>query len=289
MNYSDMINDSINYIEDHLAEEISARTLAREADYSFYHYCHIFKAVTGLSPGEYIRRLRLIRAAEKIVEGMSVTEAAFLYGFDSHPGFTKAFRRHFGLPPTRVGEILNVKNQPADPSAADLLAGPPRLEHFEDQYAFGYLIEGPEKKQADDHMIPADDGGSHNDHAARAAYWDRIDFHNLPGYPEDAHDLGEIGFWWHPDDLDGQLGYFFGYVTDDLELPDGFTRISIPSGNYMIFPVEKEGDLARQIRRIWRYIFTDWFGTSNPYLFDEKGLCFELYRGEEAAVCIPVR
>ena len=69
MNYSDMIKDSITYIEDHLTEKISARTLAREVDYSFYHYCHIFKAVTGLSPGEYIRRLRLIRAAEKIVRG----------------------------------------------------------------------------------------------------------------------------------------------------------------------------------------------------------------------------
>ena len=276
MNYRDMISQSITYMENHLTEEISARSLAKEADYSFYHFCHIFKAVTGLSPGEYLRRLRLIRAAEKISEGMSVTEAAFLYGFDSHPGFTKAFRRYFGVPPARLNEILAEERRGQEMKEEDLLSCPPRLEYFSGCHAFGYLFDNPGTEKGEDH-------------GSRAAYWEKIDFHSLPGYPEDAHDLGEMGFWWHPDDVDGKLDYFFGYMTDDQELPQGFCRIDIPSASYMVFSLKDTEDLIDRIRAVWHYIFTGWFGSRNPYLFDEKGLCFELYRGSEASVCIPVR
>ena len=275
MNYTDMIHQSIAYMESHLTEEISARTLAKEVDYSFYHYCHIFKAVTGLSPGEYFRRLRLIRAAEKISEGMQVTEAAFLYGFDSHPGFTKAFRRYFGVPPARVREVLAEKKKQPAIDQESFLSSHPRLESFSGWHAFGYLFEDPEEEEA-------------FEHDKRAAYWEKIDFHSLPGYPVHAHDLGEIGFWWHPDDVDGKLGYFFGYITDDEQVPEGFRRIEIPDGNYMVFSLRDTDDLTGQIRLLWRYIFTDWLDSRNPYLYDEKGLCFELYRGQEASVCIPV-
>lgn len=79
-------------------------TPAEAADavgYSQRHASRIFKEVTGKSMREYIRLLRLTHAAEALAKDRGgILETALDHRFDSHEGFTKAFRSAFGICPT---------------------------------------------------------------------------------------------------------------------------------------------------------------------------------------------
>lgn len=90
------------YIAEHLHDHISARDVATVAGYSQYHAARVFKAETGISPFEYIRRERLTAAAHALRAGNpKVLDIALDFVFDSHEGFTRAFSNGFGIPPKK--------------------------------------------------------------------------------------------------------------------------------------------------------------------------------------------
>jgi AraC-like DNA-binding protein len=87
-------------IDSRLKEPITLHMLAEAAGYSPWHAARIFKEFTGKSPFDYIRALRLSRAAVRLrEEHVRVVDVAFDFLFDSHEGFTRAFSRHFGITP----------------------------------------------------------------------------------------------------------------------------------------------------------------------------------------------
>lgn len=89
-----------DFIEMHMAEPITLMMLAKAAGYSPWHSARIFKALTGKAPFDYIRALRLSRAALKLQDGPSkVVDVALDFVFDSHEGFTRAFSKQFGMTP----------------------------------------------------------------------------------------------------------------------------------------------------------------------------------------------
>lgn len=94
------------FIEDHLGEPVTLADLARAARYSPFHSARIFKEVTGRTPFEYLRLRRLSAAAVELSrEQKRVVDVAFDFVFDSHEGFTRAFARQFGVPPSRLQDV----------------------------------------------------------------------------------------------------------------------------------------------------------------------------------------
>ncbi len=94
------------FIEDHLTEPVTLAELARAARYSMYHSARMFKEMTGRTPFEYLRMRRLSAAAVELSkEERRVVDVAFDFVFDSHEGFTRAFARQFGVPPSRLHEV----------------------------------------------------------------------------------------------------------------------------------------------------------------------------------------
>lgn len=91
---------SVDAIEDRLRTEVSLQELAAEAGFSPDHFGHVFKAVTGMSVGRWITRRRLLHAVWAMSRGMSAIDAALMWGFDTHAGFYKAFRKEFGCTPS---------------------------------------------------------------------------------------------------------------------------------------------------------------------------------------------
>ncbi len=88
------------YIEEHLSEPITLSQLAKAAGYSQWHSEKLFKELVGKTPFDYIRSLRLSRAAVILRDHKpKVIDVAFDFVFDSHEGFTKAFSKQFGLSP----------------------------------------------------------------------------------------------------------------------------------------------------------------------------------------------
>ncbi|MFO7636422.1 MAG: AraC family transcriptional regulator [Clostridia bacterium] len=96
--------DAVQRMQDHMNENlqrrITARDLAKAAGYSQWHSARIFKELTGKTPFEYLRALRLSKAANLLRDGQArVVDVALDFVFDSHEGFTRAFFKQFGVLP----------------------------------------------------------------------------------------------------------------------------------------------------------------------------------------------
>lgn len=78
----------------------SLARLAEEARLSPYHFLRTFQSVMGLTPHQYVLRMRLRRAAARLVEEKtSVLEIAFDCGFGDVSNFNRSFRAEFGRSP----------------------------------------------------------------------------------------------------------------------------------------------------------------------------------------------
>ena len=89
------------HIEASLFEPLSLAQLADAAGLSAYHFTRQFGARFGQSPMAYVRARRLTAAADRLCgpASPSLINLAFDCGFDSQEGFTRAFKRVFGIPP----------------------------------------------------------------------------------------------------------------------------------------------------------------------------------------------
>jgi AraC family transcriptional regulator len=89
-----------DFIERNVAEPITLHGLAQAAGYSPWHSARVFRDLTGKTPFEYIRELRLSRAAVRLRDGDErIVDVALDFVFESHEGFTRAFSKQFGMTP----------------------------------------------------------------------------------------------------------------------------------------------------------------------------------------------
>ena len=104
MDYMDNVC-AVDRMQKHIIEnldDVTLDNLCAAAGYSKYYAVRLFKEATGKTPGEYIRALRLTKAAEELRDGSGkIIDAALSSGFDSHDGFTRAFTRQFGIAPQK--------------------------------------------------------------------------------------------------------------------------------------------------------------------------------------------
>lgn len=104
------IQNAINYIENHLTDEIDYEEVAKQSFSSGYHFQRIFGILCGYTLGEYIRLRRLSLAGTELANGKAkVIDVAMKYGYDSPDSFAKAFQRFHGITPSearRNGQML---------------------------------------------------------------------------------------------------------------------------------------------------------------------------------------
>ncbi len=100
--YARRINCVLDYINDHLAEEMNLEMLAEIAMFSKYHFHRIFNAFLRETLTDYIRRIRLEKSANLLLfdRGKPVLDIALECGFSSQANFAKAFRKHFNITPS---------------------------------------------------------------------------------------------------------------------------------------------------------------------------------------------
>lgn len=88
-------------IEARLDEKVPLEDLARAAHFSEFHFHRLFRAAVGETVAAHARRLRLERAAYRLVQGDDeVVRVALDAGFESHEGFSRAFKARFGVSPS---------------------------------------------------------------------------------------------------------------------------------------------------------------------------------------------
>lgn len=98
---SAVINQAINYIFEHIDEEISVDDVAKHCAYSKYHLMRMFREDMDEALYQFIKRIRIERSAWrlKVEKDKSVTEIGIDYGY-SASNFATAFKKHLNLSPT---------------------------------------------------------------------------------------------------------------------------------------------------------------------------------------------
>jgi AraC family transcriptional regulator len=100
--YTARINRVLDYVDTHLDEKLDLASLARVAYVSEWHFHRIFQALTGETPGDWVRRRRLELAAMRLLAARRdpILKIALEVGFRSPEVFTRAFVAHFGVTPS---------------------------------------------------------------------------------------------------------------------------------------------------------------------------------------------
>ncbi|HCX60938.1 AraC family transcriptional regulator [Sedimentibacter sp.] len=273
MNYREEIEKSIEFIENHIKEDITVVEIASHAGYSLYHFCRVFSLCKGVSVMEYVRDRRLSLAATELFNGRKIIDIALDYGFETPSGFAKAFRKACGYSPT---QYMMCMAQYADTKTTFEIGG----------YIMNpVIVKKPAFKVAGYGIKTNISGATYTRDIA--SYWSNYDGENLESKMYkilNPPKHGEVGLCV-PLSEDGNVIYLLGVIVDDFsKVEEDMLTAEIPEAEYAVFttnPVdtindEEQNKFAEIIAGTWKYIFEDWFKDSE-YIYDEGKMDFEFY------------
>lgn len=107
--YTCIAEDTITYINEHFAEDISIDMLAERARISPFHFIRTFKKETGFTPHEYIINTRMATARYLLKNTkLPVKDICFQTGFSSESVFCSAFKKKHEMTPARYRSLENI-------------------------------------------------------------------------------------------------------------------------------------------------------------------------------------
>lgn len=105
MEWIERLNSAMNYIEEHIMNDIKYEEAAKIACCSTYHFQRMFSYMADIPLSEYIRRRRMSLAAVDLQSGNEkVIDIAIKYGYDSPTAFNRAFQSIHGITPSQAKE-----------------------------------------------------------------------------------------------------------------------------------------------------------------------------------------
>lgn len=264
----------IDYIEEHLKEELTAQELAQKIGYSTFHFYKLFYQYAGSPVMDYILKRRLQHAIFEISQGKKIIQAALEYGFETHSGFTKAFKKCFGSPP-RLYSMHCPPSLPLKPNLASLheknVGGvllQPKILETKTISAIGYLYHFTDHEAVYTRDAPAFWSWDWND--------GQIETNLYQALAPISHGEYCINM---KNEEQGGFSYLFALsCPDSASVPDTMARLILPPSLYAVFQTPKvlPADFAESIRGTWRYIIEDWLPLS-PYEVSEQAYDFEFY------------
>lgn len=243
------------FIEAHIYEKITLRQLADAAGYSPWHSARIFGELTGHTPFDYIRLLRLTKAALMLRDGKpKIIDVAFDFVFDTHEGFTRAFSREFGIPPRKY----SAKTPPIQLFMPTKILDYHRYlrerekkmsERKEKKTVFVQVVERPARKVLLKRGVKAADYFEYCEEVG-CDVWAM-----LTSVKEALYE--PIGMWL-PQHLisEGTSKYVQGVelpLDYSNKIPEGYELIELPPCKMMVFQGEpyKDEDFMTEIEDIW--------------------------------------
>ncbi|KIL37824.1 AraC family transcriptional regulator [Gordoniibacillus kamchatkensis] len=277
--YLKQIQATIDYVEAHLAEELSLARLAQVAQLSDYHFHRVFLTMAGVTVMEYVRKRRLARSAYQVAHSdAKLLDIALENGFQNHETFTRAFKRMFEMTPAdyRKQRIkppaypkLNVLQGKYNPYLGGI-----RMEHrIVTKPAFkviGYELRTSTNDGENLRQIPA--------------FWqDYIQGGWGRRIPNRVHKESwvELGICHSFDMESGTFAYMIGMEAEHFEgVPEDLVCREFMPAEYAVFTTPKvpPAQLSPSIQSTWRAIFAEWFphsgyehaGTPEFELYDER-------------------
>lgn len=104
-----LVSQAVDLVEDNLTEPISIQDITQQFEQSHWHFQRLFRAIVGVSIGQYLRERRLSEAAVIIKNSpLRIIDVAFQFNFESQEAFARAFKKNFLLTPTDYRSKKNV-------------------------------------------------------------------------------------------------------------------------------------------------------------------------------------
>lgn len=223
-----------DYIEAHLEETVGLSDLAKVSLFSPWHSHRLFQEYTGLTPVNYIRRLRLAKAALRIKnENVRIIDVAFDLGFGSVDGFTRAFFREFGMCPSEYA-ANPVPITLFVPYGAKFRALRKERTTMKTNNIFIQVIHKPARKVLCKRGIKAEDYFHYCEEVGCDVWGLLLSMDSLCGEPVSL---------WLPQQYKkpGTSTYVQGVEVDtDYHgaVPEGFDVIDLPEADYLMFQGE---------------------------------------------------
>ncbi len=101
--YNRIINKTEDYIEANLSNKITLKEAAKNVNLSEFHFHRIFKEYSSENLNEFVLRFKLERSAIYLVvnKNIALTYVALSYGFGDSSSYSRAFKKHFGVSPSK--------------------------------------------------------------------------------------------------------------------------------------------------------------------------------------------
>ena len=114
------VGTAVRWITDHYEQPFRVEELARSCGVSASAFHRSFRAITGLSPIQFQKQMRLQKSRLLLVGGIDVATVGHQVGYDSISQFSREYRRQFGLPPSQDAALLRDGNLGASAPACSL-------------------------------------------------------------------------------------------------------------------------------------------------------------------------
>ena len=268
-----------DYISSHLTEEIRLSDLAQASLFSPWYSYRLFREQLELSPSEYIRRLRLSKAAEALREGNTkIIDAAFDYGFTNVDTFTRAFFREFGMNPRDY-----LKNPVPIPlfipyGVKYRALRKEKMDMSEIQTVFVRVVQKPERLCIIKRGIQAEDYFPYCQEVSCDVWGMLTSMDSLCGEP--------VCMWLPPKYKKPNTSTYVQGVEAAMDyqgvIPEGFDVIHLPAAEYLLFQGQpfREEDYCEAIQGVQQAI-RQYDPSPTGYAWDDENPRIQLEpRGE---------
>ncbi|UOQ83492.1 AraC family transcriptional regulator [Gracilibacillus salinarum] len=250
------LNLVIDYIEDHLTDELSLEKISEYAGVSDFHFRKIFFYLAGLTLNEYIKNRKMAEANKHLLNGEKVTDIAFKYGYQSVDGFTRAFKKWSGFLPSDVVKKGLIKSYPKLSFVITVKGGTTMECRIEEKPAF--YLAGVSKR------VPMQFEGVNNDIVKLAesiTKEQKVEMHALQNiepfevvnasYNADAHFEKE----------EGDLTHLIGVLTTNSHVSDQLDLVPVEAYTWAIFP--NEGPFPSTLQETMAKTYSEWLPASD--------------------------
>ena len=265
------LNQAMDYIEEHLTEEVSFDELAKKTGISVYHFKRTFSFIAGMSLAEYIKKRRLAEANLALLAGEKVTDVAFKYGYQSIEGFSRAFRDWSGQAPSEVMKTQIQKTFPKFSFYIDIKGG-------QSMEKPAFQIVGVSQK------VPLQYQGENQaimELAQRITPQQRAEMHTFDDvYP---HQVVNASFDFQEGRTTegGEMTHMIGFATLQENIYEDLEQLSVPAHTWAVFP--NEGPFPQTLQETWARIFSEWLPSSGYQVVAAPEISFTQYQGPAEA------
>lgn len=280
MEWINRLNRAMNYIEEHLSEELDYQEIAKIACCSTYNFQRMFSYIADMPLSEYIRRRRMTKAVVDLIDNNEkVIDVALKYGYNSPTAFNRAFKNVHGIAPSQTrSNGVSLKAFPPI-SFKIMIKGDVELNYrIEKKEAFRILgISETISKDLEENFqnIP-----QMWQKAAMNGSIDKI-VALMAGEPS-----GMLGISACNEQEDSK---YFIAVASDKPVCDPFEEYFIPASTWAVFP--GEGPVPASFIDLEKRIITEWLPTSGYEFGNAPHIEVYLTRDKDKAkfeVWIPV-